>query len=243
MTKTILTALPALALSAGAALADFTVPQGHVLQLLFLDLKHGQHTAYFEDYATPLAAVVADHGGNWRAVFDVFDAPEGGLLPDYVSMIDWPSTAAFEAFLADPRVQDKAAIRDAAVAEMAFGLFDVKAPITIDTTTNGRVYEFFGGNMASAQSPQLLGEFFQHVIPTALTYGRETLAELPAAAFDGDTFERHATGIAGWPSAAEFHRFVTTEVFLTGIKELRDPAFDDLYLINTVVSDRWSRDQ
>ncbi|KAJ56226.1 hypothetical protein ACMU_10765 [Actibacterium mucosum KCTC 23349] len=235
--KTALATLPALFLGT-AAFADFTVPAGSVLQLLYLDLKHGQHDAYFNDYARPLDPVVAEHGGVWHAVFDVIGVHEGNLKPDYVSMIAWPSTEAFRTFLSDPRVQENAAIRDGAVREMKFALHDVPAPIEIDTTTKGKVYEFFGGNMASPDSPKMLGTFFQNVIPTALTYGRETLAELPPSNFDKDTFEHQVSGIAGWPTAAEFNQFVTTEVFQANIKELRDPAINDLFLINTMVSDR-----
>lgn len=236
MLKTLITtaAMLTATLTPSFAFADVTVPEGRVLEIVYLDLKHGQHDAFFDEYFSPINEIIEDHGGRWLGKFEVIETHEGDLMPDYVLVLDYASVEDFKASNADPKASDLLATRGNYVRDVKISLFNLDAPVNFSSEP-GMMFEFFGADMASPDAPAQLGEFFGAVMPVAADYGRQDVAGFQPPHNAGGNLTRMVNGIASWKSAAAFNQFVTTEAFLNGIRDYRDPALKDLYMVNAVL--------
>lgn len=225
--------------AAGPAAADTVVDfsAGEVIEIVYVDIKHGQQDTFFVDYFPNVEPLFADHGGRVVAQFETFDVVEGDITPQHVLLLQWPSAAAFDAALKDDRAAPFVPTRSEALRDLHFGLFTVDQDTTV-TFRDDVVYEFFAAIPGNPDAPAMLGRFFQNVIPTAMGYGRATELSLQPVAFDGDNYDRPIAGLASWPSAAHFYRFTNTTVFRDNVRDLRDPALAQMEIINTRLVDR-----
>lgn len=217
-----------------AAGENFTVTlkKESVIEIAFVDIKHGQKDTFLNEYLANIEPIINDHGGRLVARFETFDVIEGQITPQYVLLLDWPSVGAFDAATKDQRLEKYLPFREQSLRALHFGLFSIEKDVSI-TLKKGIVYEFFAGNPGTPKAPELLGQFFQKVIPTAMQYGRGTLLELGPVSYEGDNYNRLIAGVATWPSAAHFFQFTNTSVFREGVEEFRNPALAEQEIINT----------
>ena len=221
--------------SANSALAEnvtVTLSSNHVLEVVFVDLKHGEKDMFLSTDLPRAEALIGRHGGQLSAKFITIDVNEGRNTPQYVLILEWPTAHAAEAFSKDRHNDVFDTQSNASLRALYRGLFTIESDVSF-TPEKETVYEFFSSNPASAETPTLLGRFFQSVIPVALDYGREDLLNLKLVDHAGDNYDRQIFGVAKWPSAADFYQFTNTTIFREGVVSYRDPAFANLELINT----------
>lgn len=223
-----------LLLTGVAAAADktITLSKDSVIEIVFVDLKDAQKDVFFNDYLSKVEPIIESHGGKVKAKFETFDVVEGDITPQYVLLLEWPSVDAFDDAVKDGRAARYLPLREQSTRALHLGLFTIQEDASF-TLQEGVVYEFFAGNPASPKAPEMLGQFFQKVIPTAMEYGRGTLLELKPVNYAGDNYDRMIAGVATWPSATHFYQFTNTTVFREGVREFRDPALTEQEIINT----------
>ena len=78
-------------------------------------------TRWVPDYLTEVPALVARHGGRYLALTDEIDQLQGdGEVPRAISIVEWPSRDAAEAFFADPDYLPYLEARLAATSGVAY---------------------------------------------------------------------------------------------------------------------------
>lgn len=223
-----------MALTTQALAQDNTlaIEKGSIVEVVFVDLAHGEEDRFFNDYFAKVEPILADHGGRVVARFDTFDTVEGEITPQHVLLLNWPSVEAFDTAIKDKRAEPLLPLRQQTLRNLHVGLFTVEEDVSV-SLKEGVVYEFFAGNPAVPEAPEMLGQFFNSVIPTALEYGRGGLLDLKPVDYAGDNYDRMIAGVATWPSAADFYRFTNTDVFRDGVEKFRNPALAEQEIINT----------
>ena len=213
---------------------DVTVnlSSNHILEVVFVDLKHGEKDGFLAHDLPQAEKLANKHGGELSAKFVTIDVNEGKNTPQFVLILEWPSIKAADAFSKDAHNDVLNRESNASLRDLYRGLFTIENDVTF-TPQRETVYEFFSSNPASSATPDLLGQFFQSVIPIALEYGREDILNLKLVDYKGDNYNRLIFGVAKWPSAEDFYQFTNTTVFREGVVKYRDPAFANLELINT----------
>ncbi|ACE86171.1 DUF1330 domain-containing protein [Cellvibrio japonicus] len=208
------------------------ISKNSIVAIHLLDLKDGKNSAFQLHYYPLLKKAIKKSGGNLEAKFDTYQIAEGKLRPHYIIMTEWPSVAAFEAYLRTSQIEPYATAQRNITRHSEFSLYTIDNDISF-RPNNSSAYEFWFLSYSSPQSPDLMYQSYIKVLPSMTSYGRELLIDLKPLNHPQSNHKRDLAGLSIWPSPSHFYKFITEDLVAEAFKVYRDPAVRDIEIINT----------
>lgn len=192
--------------------------------------KLPQLQSYFQQ-AMPIAI---RHGARPLAGFGLVRASIGDFNPTRLGLAEWPSAAAFQAFLDDPAAQALFPLRDSALVKMLVSHTSAIPPGSY-TFTEGKIYEFAFLWVKPGKGEQLQN-YFAFVKPLAHTkHGCATVCGLQGLQPMFGDLDAHMVGITQWDSLDQFDGFIHDPAASGHFGE-RDDALSKLLVSHFVLS-------
>lgn len=201
------------------------VQAGKVYEIAALWVRP-EKAAELQSYFQQAMPIATKHGARPLAGFTLARASIGTFNPTRLGLAEWPSAAAFQAFLDDPAAQALFPLRDSALTKMSVSHTSAIPPGTY-TFTEGRIYEFAFLWVKPGKGEQLQN-YFAYVKPLAHTkHGCATVCGLQGLQPKIGDLDAHLVGITQWDSLQQFDSFIHDPAASSHFGE-RDDALSNL---------------
>lgn len=181
-----------------------------------------------DSYIRLLDETVEKNNGVHIGTFEVYFVGEGQFFPQQFRFYQYNNDADALGFQNDQNQQTLTQIAENDLRSIQIGYGIPVADVSYQFRTD-KVYEVFSADLLDFDA---LTGFFPVQDYAKENFGRNEFLSLQGNPNVIGNWSFMVGGLVEWPDAETFYEFVNTSTFLDGVEQFRDPALDNLVLIN-----------
>ncbi len=199
-----------------------------LIQFILLDNKDDGEEVVENEFIPLLEQTITNSGGVFLGAFNTISVEEGNLTPQQFRIYKWPDITAIEAFQNDQNHIELESIETNALRNVTIGYGLAGADVNYQFDQN-KVYELYSANIIDFDLITQFGPIQQIANEE---YGRNEFLPLIGTTDIQGGWSFMVGGIVEWPDEQTLFEFLHLDSFLNGIENYRNPATENLLLIN-----------
>jgi len=202
-----------------------------IIEFSLFDLKDGMENKFLGVYLPKLKRAIKRNGGRLEGGFETYSIAEGELTPHYVVLIEWPSVHFFDQALLELESEPFTTLKEETIRESYFSLYSTDTDISFELNRK-LSYELWFLSFSSPESPSLLNDLFEEVLPFLIDYGWTSTHIFIPIEHPRSNHRRSLAGLSVWPNPGKFYRYYSTNAMQNAIETYRNDAVIDIEIIN-----------